>query len=316
MGKNDKKWVWGLCAAGCFGLIAESMGSNQVCVAGYVLGFLMMAILAVYMIMVKQRLMGVFVLAAWFSMAVMLVTNAAPPRVMLPCCYIFLLCVCQWGIQRIRISWKTAVLLISFAAVTAFCMVPVIKGYAHNLRIDMLNKQLITEARESQCIRYCTDYDMRYTWVKIDHDPYFRMKYLESCGMDENGLVIFFSQSDLYPHMIYIGDTALSGGVLTDEQGRVLLPLRQIVERLGGAVNWEEGKTVVLLGQNVYELVDLDDQTVRIIWSDENGWKRQQDIAACTYYTHAKYCDIEMFTQILNIPVLLDQEQFCYIIPE
>ena len=140
--------------------------------------------------------------------------------------------------------------------------------------------------------------------------------YLVSNGFPEDESVIFFSQSDTYPHMLYFKDQLLNDGVLTDEQGRVLLPLRQIVTTLGGEIEWEEGVTKVRLGQVECTVNDLDENTMRVSWVDEHGELQQQDFAVCTYYTHKKYCEISFFTQVLNIPVELDQERFCYFITD
>ena len=40
------------------------------------------------------------------------------------------------------------------------------------------------------------------------------------------------------------------------------------------------------------------------------------DFAMRTYYTHAKYCEIGMFVEVLQIPVRLDRERFCYVIAQ
>ena len=116
--------------------------------------------------------------------------------------------------------------------------------------------------------------------------------------------------------MLYLGEEVLNGGVLTDDQGRVLLPLRLNVESLGGTVDWELGRTAIRFNEKEYELLDLDEQTIRILWTDSTGRQNRRDFAMRTYYTHAKYCEIGMFVEVLQIPVRLDRERFCYVIAQ
>ena len=310
--KSGKRWIWFVCAVGLAGFCVGSIIPRHLCWIGFVIGVLSMTVLAVSAIIFHEHLVGGMVLAAIISAAAMLVTNSVNHRVMVPACYLFMLSTLLLAGKRKCTGCRLEIALAVAAAVTSICMVPAIKGYWHNYEIEKLNRQLVEEARSSNCLCYCTDYNMNYTWLKADYDPYFRMKYLESCGFDETGTVIFFSQSDPYPHMVYLGEEALRGGALTDDQGKVLLPLREIIESLGGTLSWAEGRTEIQYQQTEYELLDLDERTLRILWSDDSNEKQWRDFAMCTYYTHAKYCEIEMFTQVLEIPVTLDVEQFCY----
>ena len=314
--KSGKKWGWPVCATGFAGFGAGVILPTQLCWIGFVIGIVMLMALAVSAIVYQNRLAGGMVLAAVISMAVMLVTNSVDPRVMLPACYLFLLSALLLAAKRKCAERRMEILLAVVAAVTSICVIPAVKGFWHNYQIDRLNMQLAEEARRNHCIRYCTDYDLDYTWIKANADPYFRMKYLESCGFDERELVIFFSRSDPFPHMLYLGEEVLNGGVLTDDQGRVLLPLRQIVESLGGTVDWELGRTAIRFNEKEYELLDLDEQTIRILWTDSTGRQNRRDFAMRTYYTHAKYCEIGMFVEVLQIPVRLDRERFCYVIAQ
>lgn len=314
--KCGKRGIWGAAAAAGIGLLAGSYGPERFCWIGYTAAFLIMAVLAVCLVALKHRLLGALTLAGLFAAAVMLPTNSVDPRVMTPTCYLFLLCICLYAAEKFSLESRFSLALLACAASAILCLIPDVKGYAHNYRIDRLNQQLIDEAKETNFIRYCTDYDRNYTWIKADHDPYFRIMYLASNGFPEDGSVIFFSQSDMYPHTLYFEDRLLNDGVLTDAQERVLLPLRQIVMTLGGEIEWEEGVTKVRLDQVEYTVNDLDENTVRVSWIDGYGEEQQQDFAACTYYTHKKYCEISFFTGILNISVELDRERFCYVITD
>ena len=314
--KCRKSGIWGAAAVAGAALLAGSYGPERICWIGYTIAFLIMAALAVCLVALKHRLLGALVLAGLFAAAVMLPTNSVDPRVMTPTCYLFLLCICLYGADRFSPEKRFSVALLACSAVAILCLIPDVKGYAHNYQIDRFNQQLIDEAKETNFIRYCTDYDGNYTWIKADHDPYFRIMYLVSNGFPEDESVIFFSQSDTYPHTLYFKDELLNDGVLTDAQERVLLPLRQIVTTLGGEIEWEEGVTKVRLDQVECMVKDLDENTMRVSWVDEHGELQQQDFAVCTYYTHKKYCEISFFTQVLNIPVELDQERFCYFITD
>lgn len=312
--KTGRRWPGWACCLGCIALTAGSFGTDEIRVAGYTAGFVVLAGMSAALIGYRDRTIGVLALAALASAAVMLVTNTVDARVMLPFIFLMLLCVCLLGSGMAAKGKHTGPCAVLCVLLAAICLVPAIKGYWHNYQVDLLNRRLAEEARVSGCMRYCTDYDRRYTWIKADHDPFFRIKYLESLGLPKHMGLIYFSREDENPHMLYIDGKPTNEGVWTDEQGKLLFPLRRIVESMGGIVDWQAGLTTIQYQQITYQLEDLDHRTGRITWTDAEGNAQEMMVTTYARFDHFKYCDMEFFTDIMGIPIIFDEARFCYTI--
>ena len=198
---REKGWKWTAVPAGlgCVMLTAGAFGSDMVCVAGFVAAFLALALMAVLLMAGGRAYTGALTLTGLAAAAVMLPTNTVEPRVMLPVYLLLLVAACVLAGELLS---RPVLPVLGGAVLAVAVSVPAILGYWHNYQIDLENAHYAQQDRDQEAIRYCIDYDMDYTWIKPDFDPYFRMKYLESIGLPETGKVQFFSWGDIDPDQI------------------------------------------------------------------------------------------------------------------
>lgn len=304
---REKGWKWTAVPAGlgCVMLLAGAFGSDGVCVAGFVAAFLALALMAVLLMAAGRAYAGALTLTALAAAAVMLPTNTVEPRVMLPVYFLLLLSACVLAAETVRHRAAVAAAGLVLAVLVS---IPAIGGYWANYQVDLMNEDFARQDREREAVRYCTDYNMEYTWVKADYDPYFRMKYLESIGLPETGKVEFFSMHEEQVLLRY-EDQFLVGSPWTSPEGTLMLPLREVAEALGGSVEWTPERQTVSLDGVVLELEPVGNSEFRIRLDGDRelriGWLLRGSAA---------YCDAALFEEGFGITIRMDTENgFCYL---
>lgn len=312
--KNGKKWHIPICVIGASALIMGVFGNDDLCVAGFVVTFIVLAVLAVAMIVCGHRFVGAMILTALVAAAVMLPTKTVEARVMLPFYVLTLLSVSVLAAQLYSGQRRICLGVLGSLVLTCVYLVPVISGYWTNYQVDQLNKTYASEDYDAAVVRYCTDYDMDYTWLKADFDPYFQFKYLQSIGLPEDTPMYFFSRSD-EAALIRCGDDMLTGGVILGENGEKLFPLREILEHFGGTLEWSEDNIVILLDGNTYAMEVWDQQTVRVCWNGADG-ETQEISAGYTSYHGITYCEWSVFTEVFGLTIQEDRENCQYLVTQ
>ena len=300
------KWTAILGTIGCAGLIVGSFYSEWIRLIGYVLGFAALAGMSVALMAGGERFAGGLTLTGLAAAAVMLPTNTVEPRVMLPVYLLLLVSACVLGVRLLRSGAAVAVLgvILSFSV-----SVPAIGGYWHNYQIDLENKGYVQTDRDQEAIRYCTDYDMDYTWVKAYSDPYFRMKYMESIGLPEHTPARFFSWNDIAAQ-IQCGDQILFRPPWLWEDGTVMFPLRETVEALGGSLEWTVERRAVTLDGVCLELEPINGSLFRVRTAD--GEKEFQ--VSWELKGGDTYCDLTLFEDGFGLTIRENPDKHLYII--
>ena len=194
--------------------------------------------------------------------------------------------------------------IVSFAV-----SVPAIAGYWSNYQVDLENQLYAQQDRDREAIRYCTDYDMEYTWVKADSDPYFRMKYLESIGLPETGKVQFFSWNDIQDQ-IKCGDEILLRPIWQSENGTAMFPLRETVETLGGSLEWTMERRVVTLDGVSLELQPINSDLFLAKTAD-GGMEFQ---VSWELKDGDTYCDLTLLEEGFGLTIREEPDNDMYII--
>ena len=304
---REKGWKWTAVPAGlgCIMLLAGAFGSDGVCVAGFVAAFLALALMAVLLMAAGRAYAGALTLTALAAAAVMLPTNTVEPRVMLPVYFLLLLSACVLAAETVRHRAAVAAAGLVLAVLVS---IPAIGGYWANYQVDLMNEDFARQDREREAVRYCTDYNMEYTWVKADYDPYFRMKYLESIGLPETGKVEFFSMHEEQVLLRY-EDQFLVGSPWTSPEGTLMLPLREVAEALGGSVEWTPERQTVSLDGVVLELEPVGNSEFRIRLDGDRELRIDWLLRGS-----AAYCDAALFEEGFGITIRMDTENgFCYL---
>ena len=305
---REKGWKWTAVPAGlgCVMLLAGAFGSDGVCVAGFVAAFLALALMAVLLMAAGRAYAGALTLTALAAAAVMLPTNTVEPRVMLPVYLLLLAAACVLVGELLS---RPVLPVLGGVVLAVAVSIPAILGYWHNYQIDLENEYYARQDRDQEAIRYRIDYDMDYTWIKADFDPYFRMKYLESIGLPETGKVRFFSGNDI-PAEIKYGDAVLFRLPWLAEDGTVMFPLRETVDALGGSLEWTVARRAVTLDGVVLELEPIDGGHFRVRTAD--GEKEFQ--ISWVLKSGDTYCDVTLFEEGFGLTIREDLENRLYII--
>ena len=306
-----KDWKWAAIPAGIGTLMLAvgALGTEGVRVAGFVAAFVSLALMAVLLMAGDCSFAGALTLTGLAAAAVMLPTNTVEPRVMLPVYFLLLVVACVLTAEVIR---RPGLPVLAGAVLTVVVCVPAMVGYWHNYQIDLENAAYAREDREKEAVRYCVDYDMTYTWVKADFDPYFRMKYLESIGLPETGNVDFFSWEDM-PFRFRCGERVLVRSSLITEDGTVLFPLREMIETLGGSLEWTAERRAIGLGDRVLELEPVENGQFLVRWTDDAGMEREI-MVTWILQNGDTYCAADLLTQGLDLQIRLDEDAHCYIV--
>ena len=196
--------------------------------------------------------------------------------------------------------------------VTLVYITPTVQGYWFNYQIDQINRQYTIEDADKAYVRYCTGYDMRYTMPKADTDGYFQKKYLESIGHQEDTPLLFFGLHDK-PVTVCWGEQELGLPAVRRENGTALLPLREIIETVGGAIEWNAERFAVEFDSVVYQLHTNEADSVVLKWKDQSGAEQE----FCGYremINGANYFEASVFTEVFGLTVEWDPDQGCYFI--
>lgn len=305
---TGRKWIAAMAGIGAAALVVGSIGSGMVCVGGYVLGFLALAGMAVALMVCGERFAGTLIFAGLASAAVMLPTNTVEPRVMLP---VYLLLLVSGCVLCMRLLRDAAIPAAAGLILSVVVSIPAIGGYWHNYVIDQRNLDYVEQDRDRGEIRYCTDYDMDYTWVKADFDPYFRMMYMESVGLPQTTPVRFFSSGDA-PLQICYGDHILIHLPFRAENGTILFPLRETVEILGGVLEWTPEQMTITIDGRTLELVGVESgYAAQLKDADGNAAEFRGE---WLLLNGERYCDRMLFEQAFGVIIREDLENNQYII--
>ena len=310
--KDGLKWPAVTAALGGAALILESLGFGDICGWGFLCGFLTLAVLSVALMGRGYGIAGSLILTSLAAAAVMLPTSTIAYRVMLPF-YLLLLLACS-SLIALQIRKMERFGLFSVAALFAVLAVtaPTVRGYLYNHRIDEVNKSHVQEDMEKSFVHYCTDYDRDYTWIKADYDPKFQSLYLESVGLSASLPVRFYSQH-VQSNPIRYGEAELTGLAVTQDDGHILLPLREIVEAVGGTLDWQMSHMIVEIQGRKYQLLVPDDDTILVSWTDETGTAQELSGSRDLRYW-ITYCDLAVFTQAFGFRIHLDVQTGCYVL--
>ena len=312
--KQGMKWPAVLSALGSTTLVLGSIASDDVCIFGFVSGFLALAVLGMVLMRGGGAIAGSLILTALASAIVVLPTSTIEHRVMMPVYLLFLLACCSLvalQVQRIKsFGFFSLAALIAVLVVTA----PTVQGYWYNHQIDEINKTHVREDAEKDYIRYCIDYNDDYTWIKADRGPTFQAKYLESIGLTETFPIRFYSRH-IQSNPIWYGNTELVRLAIVEDNGLVMFPLREMVEVVGGTLDWEQEQMIVQIQGKTYELRVPDQDTVIVTWSDETG-TTQESQGSRVLRNWNTYCDISVFTQAFGFRLWLDEENGYYIVEQ
>lgn len=284
--------------------------------AAYTVGFIAgagaLAILSLVLMYRDCSVAGGLILTSLASAAVMLPTNTIVPRAMVPVYLLLLLSGCSLLAAQIKKTERMGIPVLAVLVVTLVYIAPTVQGYWHNYQIDQINQNYAAEDADKAYVRYCTDYDKRYTMIKADHSDFFKKKYAESIGRDENIPMRFFGLNEK-PPTIRCGEQELARLPVQRDDGTVLLPLRETIESMGGTVEWSAERFAVEFDSVIYQLHMETADSVVLKWNSHSG-DEQEFCGYMEMVYGSYYFDMSVFTEVFGLTVEWDPDQRGYIV--
>lgn len=230
------------------------------------------------------RFLGVLLALAVGSLLVIAVTRSSEARTVTPFYFyvITALSCCLGALWDGK--WKplgcvcVAVLVVAGAAHIGYHM----PHYIYNYTVEQRNRAAERKAHTTNVLWYDIDYHMDYTHSKPITNSFCRQYYLPSVGLSDDDCQLFFYSSAL--PRVFLGDQQLELPAIPDENGEPLVPLRPVIEGLGGTVDWTlELTTIRLDGKEA--LLTFDGYLLTLTGTDDNG----QPCVFNTYYDNKHY---------------------------
>lgn len=278
--------------------------------AGFVVGAGALAILSLVLMYRDCSTAGGLILTAIAAAAVMLPTNTIVPRAMVPIYLLLLLGGCSLLTAQMKKTERMGLPVLALLLVTLVYIAPTARGYWQNYQIDQINQNYAIEDADKAYVCYCAEYDMRYAMPKADTDGYFKMKYLESIGRQEDTPLLFFGLHD-EPVTVFWGEQELGLPAVRRDGGTALLPLREIIESVGGRVDWSLERFEAELDAAVYRLHMEAEDSVVLKWKDQSE-NEQVFCGRREMINGSYYFDLSVFTEAFGLTVEWDPDQGCY----
>lgn len=257
---------------------------------------------ALWMFFGEHRLTGGLLLTALASAAVMLPTNSVGCRNLLPFYLLTALAVCYLAVTRVRRESVLAAAAALSALLTLVGMLPLAEGVLNNYRLDQQNRAYAKAAEQTGVVCYDGGYDLRHTYSKAFESGFLQSKYLESMGFEAD---MPFELLDL-PEII-CADVPLEDPGLRCISGIDLLPLRPIVESLGGSLHWQRERLEVELNGIRCRLYSLGVLEVRAEWTDADGIPHRRKLSRTEFY-ESGYYETALLTEVFGLDVTWDAD--------
>ena len=305
------RWPGVMAAVSCVTVVVCSC-FEAAYMPGFVVGAAALAVLSLVLMHRGCSVAGGLILTSLASAAVMLPTNTIVPRAMVPVYLLLLLSCCNLMTVQIKKTERMGMPLLVALVITLVYIAPTVQGYWHNYQIDLINRNYAAEDADKAYVRYCTDYDERYTMIKADRSEYFKKKYAESIGRHQDIPIRFFGLNEKPPTICY-GDQELAHLAVRKEDGKVLLPLRELIEIMGGRIEWSLECYAVEYDSVVYQMDLKTADAVILRWKDGSGMEQE----FCGYREMvygSTYFDVSVFTDLFGIAVKWDPDRGSYII--
>ena len=266
------------------------------------------AVLGLWMFVTEHRLTGGLVLTALASLAVMLPTGSVGCRNLLPFYLLAALAVSRLMVTQVRRRSLLAGAAVLCALVTILGLIPLARGVVGNYRLDQQNREYAQEGNRTGVVCYDGGYDLRHTYSKAFESVYLQTKYLESVGFGAETPFELCGTA-----RIRCGDVPLQEPGLRCINGLDMLPLRPIVENLGGSIHWQRERLEVELNGIRCRLYSLGTLEVRAEWIDADGRNQRMKLSRTEFY-ESGYYETALLTKVFGLDVTWDEDgQSCTI---
>ena len=274
----------------------------------YLLLFGALGLCALGLLWLGKRELALLLLFGMLTLLLVTPTNSVSSRALLPF-YLYLLIVGtglagQW-LGRIPPAASNLVCTAALA-LAVLLRLPFAAGSWYNYEIDQINRENARVARETGVFYFSMDYDLRYTFTKAYGDGFFYGMMLEAAGLSEEETQIYLYQTGL--PSVWVGGERMTSPAIQGAGEGHLLPLRGIIETLGGRVDVAGDNVLVDLSGVSYTITHPSWGQARIQWKDREGVERTVTVERGENYF--QLClGREAFTQAFQLQVTDDPEE-------
>lgn len=273
--RRKRRWITGLLLVliPVFFLVILYLSEEKDRVTSYVVLLCLLLVLAVVHRSMGWSELFLVELAALASVGVMLFTGSTGHRIFLPFCLCILAASAGIFAEFLwSVRWGICVGILLMGSLLSFFVISQqLPGYLHNYEVDLRNQADALQARQTGVHYYCIDYDEKYTHIKAYNKGYFYNAYLKSAGLNPDETKIYFYSESL--PSVYVGGERAVSPALAGKKGGWLLPLRSIIEGMGGRVEvqkgWAYNMEIILDGRTFHYSADGDTAVIR--WEDDSG---------------------------------------------
>lgn len=282
------------------GLLFRGEKTMGICYGGVLLGLTLHAVFCWFN---QSKEIGALLCFACSTVAAMLFTHSSGYRSLLPMEIILLALTCRLVLEQRIIKGPVfhRSILLFVAVFVAGHMFHDVPHYIENVKVDHLNHIYARIAETGNTLYYCMDYNEEYTHLKAYSTGYFATTYLESLSLEQSSSSIYFYSSQL--PLVRVNGQRATSPAIQDDHGNWLLPLRDIVEGMGGSLSWDSdsGISIVLHGQQYY-LYDKSNGR-EFLWYDSSG-KHTLAFSQNQSHSHYSIClPVQVYTKLFNLNV-------------
>lgn len=313
LGAHSRLPIWMGCIVGVFTLGLWFLPMELLTI-GLAMVLIVLAFFALWMLLRGHRLPGSMIMTALASVCVMLPTQSVGCRNLLPFYLLLLLTTCFLALKLLpaRREPVLACGALGLCAVVLLGMIPLAEGVLYNYRLDQQNLRYAGQADELGTVFYDTGYDLRYTYCKAVTGPKFQEWYLESVGLETDADFTLCCAGEPLPRIL-VGETRLEEAAIGCAGGIDLLPLRAVVESLGGTIIWSPEHMEVELNGTKCQLFSKGVLWMRADWKNERGMPHRMNIVRSVLYGNT-YVDSSLLTEVFGLDVQWDDEGEVFII--
>lgn len=247
---------------------------------------------------------GLLALFGMGMLAIILTTDMAQNRTLLPTCLYVLAAVSSMAPERLRrLSPLCSGLVAAALALTALAMlVPTLRGVTYNYGVELENRENERRAHETGRLNYRIDYDFDYTYIKMSAS--FEPAYLEGIGLDADTEIHYYGVE--WPNLFVDGELLFP--VYPGPDGLPMFHIR-LIEEFGGRVdpiNGDYGHLELTMPGIRCVMTTESENRSTFTWTGADGTEHTASYAR-VFAESRTWFPMELFTEVFGLSFSFDE---------
>ncbi len=304
LAKRIRRWPYLLGGACSLLAVSTFFLSGGVLTAVFLLLCFAAAASGVALMAAGEETPGLLTLFGMGMLAIILATDMAQNRTLLPACLYLLAAVSSMAAEKLRRrSPLCAGLAAAALTLTALTMlVPMLRGVTYNYGVELENRENEKRAHETGRLNYRIDYDFDYTYIKMSAS--FEPAYLEGIGLDTDTEICYYGVE--WPNLYVNGELLFP--VYPGPDGLPMFHIR-LIEEFGGRVDPINGNyghlDLTMPGIHCIMTTQSEDRST-FTWTDADGTEHTESYMRA-FAESRTWFPMELFTRIFGITFDFDE---------